>query len=77
MAEVVVGELRNHATRRSDSREFRTSLEARSEVEKKTALVTHSHTHDLNHRNEPGRLKVLTPFKKKTACAIVCFFQYK
>jgi hypothetical protein len=39
MAEVVVGELRNHATRRSDFRAFRTSLEARSEVEKKTALV--------------------------------------
>jgi hypothetical protein len=38
-AEVVVGELRNHATRRSGSRAFRTSLEARSEVEKKTALV--------------------------------------
>jgi len=30
-----VGELRNHATRRSGSRVFRTSLEARSEVEKK------------------------------------------
>ena len=39
MAEVVVGELRNHATRRSGSCVFRTSLEARSEVEKKTALV--------------------------------------
>jgi len=38
-AEVVVGELRNHATRRSGSHVFRTSLEARSEVEKKTALV--------------------------------------
>jgi len=38
-AEVVVGELRNHATRRSGSRVFRTSLEARSEVGKKTALV--------------------------------------
>jgi len=38
-AEVVVGELRNHATRRSGSRVFRTSLDARSEVEKKTALV--------------------------------------
>jgi hypothetical protein len=38
-AEVVVGEPRNHATRRSGSRAFRTSLEARSEVEKKTALV--------------------------------------
>ena len=38
-AEVVVEELRNHATRRSGSRVFRTSLEARSEVEKKTALV--------------------------------------
>ena len=38
-AEVVVGELRNHATRRSGSRVFRSSLEARSEVEKKTALV--------------------------------------
>jgi len=38
-AEVVVGELRNHATRRSGSRVFRTSLEARLEVEKKTALV--------------------------------------
>ena len=37
--EVVVGELRNHATRRSGSRVFPTSLEARSEVEKKTALV--------------------------------------
>ena len=35
MAEVVVGELRNHATCRSGSRVFRTSLEARSEVEKK------------------------------------------
>ena len=34
-----MGELRNHATRRSGSRVFRTSLEARSEVEKKTALV--------------------------------------
>jgi len=34
-AEVVVGELRNHATCRSGSRVFRTSLEARSEVEKK------------------------------------------
>jgi len=34
-----VGELRNHATRRSGSRVFRTSLEARSEVEKKTALI--------------------------------------
>jgi len=34
-----VGELRNHATRRSGSRVFRTSLEARSEVEKKTALL--------------------------------------
>ena len=40
-AEVVVGELRNHATHRSGSRVFRTSLEARSEVEKKTALVYH------------------------------------
>ena len=39
MAEVVVGELRNHATRRSGCRIFRTSLEARSEVEKKTALI--------------------------------------
>jgi hypothetical protein len=29
-----VGELRNHATRRSGSRAFRTSLEARSEVGK-------------------------------------------
>jgi len=38
-AEVVVGELRNHATRRSGSRVFRTSLEAQSEVEKKKALV--------------------------------------
>ena len=38
-AEVVVGELRNHATHRSGSHVFRTSLEARSEVEKKTALV--------------------------------------
>jgi len=38
-AEVVVGELRNHATRRSGSSVFRTSLEAQSEVEKKTALV--------------------------------------
>jgi len=34
-----VGELRNHATRRSGSRVFCTSLEARSEVEKKTALI--------------------------------------
>jgi hypothetical protein len=34
-ADVVVGELRNHATSRSGSRAFRTSLEARSEVEKK------------------------------------------
>jgi hypothetical protein len=34
-AEVVVGELRNHATRRSGSRAFRISLEARSEVGKK------------------------------------------
>jgi len=39
MAEVVVGELRNHVTCRSGSRVFRTSLEARSEVEKKTALI--------------------------------------
>jgi len=39
MAEVVVGELRNHAMRRSGSRVFRTSLEAQSEVENKTALV--------------------------------------
>jgi len=38
MAEVVVGELRNHATRRSGCRVFRTSLEARSEVEKKNSL---------------------------------------
>ena len=30
-----MGELRNHATRRSGSRVFRTSLETRSEVEKK------------------------------------------
>jgi len=35
--------------------------------------ITHSHTHDLNHRNEPGRLKVPIPFKKMV-CAIVCFF---
>ena len=35
----MVGGLRNHATRRSGSRVFRTSLEARSEVEKKTALI--------------------------------------
>ena len=35
-----MGEPRNHAMRRSGSRVFRTSLEARSEVEKKkTALV--------------------------------------
>jgi hypothetical protein len=34
-AEVVVGELRNHATRKSGPRPFRTSLEARSDVEKK------------------------------------------
>jgi len=33
-----VGDLSNHATRRSGSRIFRTSLEARSDVEK-TALV--------------------------------------
>jgi hypothetical protein len=33
-----VGEMRNHATRRSGSRAFRTSLEARSEVEKKQRL---------------------------------------
>jgi len=39
VTEVVVGELRNHATRRSGSRVFRTSLEAPSEVEKKTALI--------------------------------------
>jgi len=38
-AEVVVGELRNHVTRRSGSRVFRTSLEALSEVEKKAAFV--------------------------------------
>jgi hypothetical protein len=38
-AEVVVEELRNHATHRSGSRAFRTSLEERSEVEKQTALV--------------------------------------
>jgi hypothetical protein len=35
-----VGELHNHATRRSGSRAFRTSLEARSKFEKK-ALVYH------------------------------------
>jgi len=51
-----VGELRNHATRRSGSRVFRTSLEARSEVEKKTALVynevTGQHTlHEETNRN--------------------------
>ena len=34
-----MGELSNHATRRSGSRVFRTSLEVRSEVEKKTALI--------------------------------------
>jgi hypothetical protein len=34
-----VGELRNHATRRSGSRVFRTSIEARSEVEKKQPFV--------------------------------------
>jgi hypothetical protein len=45
MTEVVVGELRNHATRRSGSRVFRTSLEARSEVEKKTALVDFNRKH--------------------------------
>ena len=42
MAEVVVGELRNHANRRSGSRVFRTSLEARSEVEKKNSPRTFS-----------------------------------
>jgi hypothetical protein len=36
--EVIVGELRNHATRRSGFHAFRTSLEARSEL-KQTALV--------------------------------------
>jgi len=34
-----MAELHNHATRISGSCVFRTSLEARSEVEKKTALV--------------------------------------
>jgi len=36
-AEVVVGELWNHATRRYGSRVFRTFLEAQSEVEKKNS----------------------------------------
>jgi hypothetical protein len=34
-AEVVVGELRNHAARRSGSRAFRTFLEAQSKNKKK------------------------------------------
>ena len=57
-AEVVVGELRNHATRRSGSRVFRTSLEARSEVEKKTALVSFSHEnhHDDDEHQGLGHL---------------------
>jgi hypothetical protein len=35
----VVGELRNHATRRSGSRAFRTSLEVRSEFEKNSPRI--------------------------------------
>jgi hypothetical protein len=55
-ADVVVGELRNHATRRSGSRAFRTSLEARSEGKKQPSYILifkflHSNIHPLLHRN--------------------------
>jgi hypothetical protein len=49
-AEVVVGELRNHATRRSGFRAFRTSLEARSEVEKKALVFLPQYSHQKNKR---------------------------
>ena len=58
-----MGELRNRATRRSGSRVFRTSLEARSEVEKKTALVV-----------APMDQEILKGFLYDVRCAVVMHF---